>query len=129
MAEIKEELKSLLMKVKDASEKADLKLNIRKTKIIAPGPVTSWQIDGQTMETVTDFTFLGSKITMGSDCSHKIKRHFLLGRKAMKNLEIVLKSRNNTLPTQVCIVKATVFPLVMNEWESRTIKKAERQKN
>ena len=129
MAEIKEELKSLLMKVKDASEKADLKLNIRKTKIIAPGPVTSWQIDGQTMETVTDFTFLGSKITMGSDCSHKIKRHFLLGRKAMKNLEIVLKSRSNTLPTQVCIVKATVFPLVMNEWESRTIKKAERQKN
>ena len=129
MAEIKEELKSLLMKVKDASEKADLKLNIRKTKIIAPGPVTSWQIDGQTMETVTDFTFLGSKITMGSDCSHKIKRHFLLGRKAMKNLEIVLKSRNNTLPTQVCIVKVTIFPLVMNEWESRTIKKAERQKN
>ena len=129
MAEIKEELKSLLMKVKDASEKADLKLNIRKTKIIAPGPVTSWQIDGQTMETVTDFTFLGSKITMGSDCSHKIKRHFLLGRKAMKNLEIVLKSRNNTLHTQVCIVKVTIFPLVMNEWESRTIKKAERQKN
>ena len=129
MAEIKEELKSLLMKVKDASEKADLKLNIRKTKIIAPGPVTSWRIDGQTMETVTDFTFLGSKITMGSDCSHKIKRHFLLGRKAMKNLEIVLKSRNNTLHTQVCIVKVTIFPLVMNEWESRTIKKAERQKN
>jgi len=81
------------------------------------------------METVTDFTFLGSKITMGSDCSHKIKRHFLLGRKAMKNLEIVLKSRNNTLPTKVCIVKATVFPLVMNEWESRTIKKAECRKN
>ena len=129
MAEIKEDLKSLLMKVKDASEKADLKLNIRKTKIIAPGPVTSWQIDGQTMETVTDFTFLGSKITMGSDCSHKIKRHFLLGRKAMKNLEIVFKSRNNTLHTQVCIVKVTIFPLVMNEWESRTIKKAERQKN
>jgi len=129
MAEIKEELKSLLMKVKDASEKADLKLNIQKTKIIALGPVTSWQIDGQPMETVTDFTFFGSKITMGSDCSHKIKRHFLLGRKAMKNLEIVLKSRNNTLPTKVCIVKATVFPLVMNEWESRTIKKAECRKN
>ena len=97
------------MKVKDASEKADLKLNIQKTKIISPGPIASWQIDEETMETVTDFTFMGSKITMESDCSHKIKRHFLRGRKAMKNLEIVLKSRDNALPTKVCIVKAMVF--------------------
>ena len=113
MAESKEELKSLLMKLKEESEKADLKLNIHKTKIMVSGPFTSWQIDGETMETVTDFIFLGSKITTDGDCSHEIKRHLLLGRKAMTNLDSILKSRDITLPTNVHLVKATVFPIVM----------------
>ena len=112
MAESKEELKSLLMKVKEESEKAGLKLNIQKTKIMASSPITSWQIDGGKMETVKDFIFLGSKITEDNDCSHKIKRHLLLGRKAMTNLHNVLKSRDITMPTNVCIVKAMVFPVV-----------------
>ena len=124
MAESEEELKSLLIKVKEESEKVGLKLKIQKNKILASGPITSWEIDGETVETVADFIFLGSKITADGDCSHKIKRHFLLGRKAMKNLEIVLKSRNNTLHTQVCIVKAMVFPVVMYGCESWTVKKA-----
>ena len=128
MAESKEELKSLLMKVKEASEKADLKLNIQKTKIMASGPFTSWQIDGEKVETVTDFIFLGSKITADGDCSHEIKRHLLLGRKAMTNLDSVLKSRDITLLTNVCIVKAMVFPVVMYGCESWTIKKAEHQR-
>ena len=110
MAENEEELKSLLMKVKEESKKAGLKLNIQKTKIMASGPITPWQIDGETMETVTDFIFLGSKITVDGDCSHEIKRCFLLGRKAMKNLDSVLKSRDNTLLTKVYISKAMVFP-------------------
>ena len=109
MAESKEELKSLLMKVKEKSEKAGLKLNIQKTKSMASSPITSWQIDGETMETTTDFIFLGSKITVGNDCSHKIKRHLILGRKAMTNLDSILKSRDVTLPTNVCIVKAMVL--------------------
>ena len=113
MAESKEELKSLLMKVKEESEKADLKLNIQKTKIMASGPITSWEIDGEIMETVRDFTFLGSKITAHGDCSHEIKRHLLLGRKAMTNLDSILKSRDITLPTKVHLVKAMVFPVVM----------------
>ena len=113
MAESEEELKSLLMKVKKKSEKAGLKLNIQKTKIMASGPITSRQIDGETMETVTDFIFLGSKITAGGDCSHEIKRHFLLGRKARTNLDSTLKSRDITLPTKVRLVKATVFPAVI----------------
>ena len=116
MIESKEELKSLLMKVKKKSEKAGLKLNIQKTKIMASGPITSRQIDGETMETVTDFIFfifLGSKITAGGDCSHEIKRHFLLGRKARTNLDSILKSRDITLPTKVRLVKATVFPVVI----------------
>ena len=104
-----EELKSLLMKVKEESEKAGLKLNIQKTKIMASGPIISWQIDGETMETVTDFIFLGSKITADGDCSHEIKRRLLLGRKAMKNLDSILKSRDATLPTKVCIVKVMFF--------------------
>ena len=108
-----EELKSLLMKVKEESEKAGLKLNIQKTKIMASGPITLWKIDGETMETVTDFIFLGSKITAEGDCSHDIKRQFLLGRKAMTNLESILKSRDITLLTKICIVKATIFPVVM----------------
>ena len=112
MAESKEELKSLLMKVKEESEKVGLKLNMQKTKIMASGPITSWQIDGETMETVTDFIFLGSKITADGDCSQEINRHLLLGRKAMTNLDGVLKSRDTTLPTKVCLVKALVFPLV-----------------
>jgi len=110
MAESKEELKSLLMKVKEESEKAGLKLNIQKTKIMASSPITSWQIDG---ETVADFIFLGSKITADGDCSHEIKRHLLLGRKAMTNLDNLLKSTDNTLPTKVHLVKAIVFPVVM----------------
>ena len=126
MAESEEELKSLLMKVKEESEKADLKVNIQKTKIMASGPVTSWQIDGQTMETGTDFPFLGSKITADGDCSHEIKRHLLFGRKAMTNLDSILKSRDVTLPTKVRLVKAIVFPVVMYGCESWTIKKAER---
>ena len=126
MAESKEELKSLLMKVKEESEKAGLKLNIQTMKSMASGPINSWQIDGETVETVTKFIFLGSKITLDSDCSHKIKRCLLLGRKAMTNLDSILKSRDITLPTKVCIVKAMVFPGVMYRCESWTIKKAER---
>ena len=113
MAESEEELKSLLMKVKEESEKVGLKLNIQKTKIMASGPITSWQIDGETMKTVTDFIFLGSKITADGDRSHEIKRRLLLGRKAMTNLDSILKSRDITLPTNVCLVKAMVFPVVM----------------
>ena len=126
MAENEDELKSLLMKVKEESEKVGLKLNIQKTKIMASSPITSWKIDGEKVETVTDFIFLGSKITANGDCSHKIKRHLLLGRKAMINLDSILKSRNITLPTKVCLVKAMVFPVVMYGCESWTIKKAER---
>jgi len=128
MEEGKEELKSLLMKVKEDSEKAGLKLNIQKTKIIASGPITSWQIDGETMETVTDLIFLGSRITADSDCSHEIKRHLLLGRKAMTNLDSILKFRDVILPSKVYIVKAMVFLLVMYGCESWTIKKAECQR-
>ena len=113
MAESEEELKSLLMKVKEESEKAGLKLNIQKAKIMASGSITSWQIDGETMETVTDFIFLGSKITTDGDCSHEIKKRLLLGRKAMTNLDSILKSRDITLPTKVHLVKAVVFPVVM----------------
>ena len=126
MAESGEELKSLLMKVKEESEKAGLKLNIQKTKIIASGPITSWQIDGETVETVTDFIFLGSKITANGDYSHEIQRCLLLGRKAMTNLDSILKSRDITWPTKVRLVKAMVFPVVMYGCESWTIKKAER---
>ena len=125
MAESEEELKSFLMKVKEESEKADLKLNIQKTKIKASGPITSWQIDGGKVETVTDFIFLGSKITVDSDCSHEIKKCLLLGRKAMTNLDSIFKSRDITLLTKVHIVKATVFPTVMYGCESWTIKKTE----
>ena len=121
-----EELKSLLMKVKENSEKAGLNLNIQKTKIMTSGPITSWQMDEKTMETVTDFIFLGSKITADGDCSHEIKRRLLLGRKAMTNLDSILKSRNITLPRKACLVKAMVFPVVMYGCESWTIKKAER---
>ena len=128
MAESKEELKSFLMKVKDESEKLGLKLNIQKTKIMASCPITSWEIDGETVETVSDFIFLGSKITADGDCSHEMKRHLLLGRKAMTNLESILKSRDITLPTKVCLVKAVAFPVVMYGCESWTIKKAECQK-
>ena len=122
------ELKSLLMKVKEESEKVGLKLNIQKTKIMASGPITSWQIDGETMETVTDFIFWSSKITADGDCSHETKKRLLLGRKAMTNPDSILKSRNITLLTKVSIVKATVFPVVMYGCESGTIKKAERQR-
>ena len=125
MTEIEEELKSFLMKVKEKSEKVGLKLNIQKTKIMASGPITSWQIDGETVETVTDFILGGSKITADGDCSHEIKRHLLLGRKVMTNLDSILKSRDTTLPTKVCLVKAMVFPVVMYGCESWTIKKAE----
>ena len=125
MAESEEELKSLLMKVKEETAKAGLKLNIQKTKIMASGPITSWQIDGETMETVTDFNFLGSKITADDDCSHVIKRRLLLRRKAVTNLDSILKSRDITLPTKVHIVKTMVFPVVMYGCESWTIKKAE----
>ena len=128
MAESKEEIKSLLMKVKEESEKVDLKLNIQKTKIMASGPMTSWQIDGETVEIVSDFIFLGSKITADGDCSHEIKRHSLLGRKAMTNLDSILKSRDVSLPTKVCLVKAMFFPVVMYGCESWTINKAERQR-
>ena len=127
MAE-REELKSLLMKVKEESEKVGLKLNIQKTKIMASGPITSWQIDGETVETVADFIFLGSKITSDGDCSHEIKRSLFLGRKVMPNLDSILKSRDITLSTKVCIVKATIFPVVMYGCESWTIKKAEHQR-
>ena len=118
-----EELKSLLMKVKEEIEKVGLKLNIQKTKIIASSPITSRQIDGETVETVTDFIFLGSKITADGDCSHEIKRRLLLGRKIMTDLDSILKSRDITLPTKVCLVKAMVFPVVMYGCESWTIKK------
>ena len=123
MAESEEELKSLLMKVKQESEKVDLKLQIQKTKVMASGPITSWQIDGERMEMVTEFIFLGSKITVDSDCSHEIKRHLLLGRKPMKNLDSILKSRDITLPTKVHLVKAMVFPVVMYGYESWTKRK------
>ena len=123
-----EELKSLLIKVKEGSEKVGLMFNIQKTKIMASGPITSWQIDGKTVETVADFIFLGSKITAGGDCSHEIKRRLLLGRKAMANLDSILKSRDITMPTKVCLVNAMVFPMVMYGCESWTIKKAERQR-
>ena len=128
MAESEEELKSLLMKVKEESEKAGLKLSIQKTKIMASSPITSWEIDGETVETVTDFLFLGSKITADGDCSHEIKRCFLIGRKVMTNLDSILKSRDITLPTKVQLVKAMVFPAVMYGCESWTIKNAERQR-
>ena len=128
MAESEEELKSFLMKVKKETEKVGLKLNIQKLKIMPSGPITSWQIDGETMETVTDFIFLGSKITTDGDCSHEIKRRLLLGRKAMTNLDSILKSRDITLLTNVYRVKAMVFPVVMYGCESWTIKKAECQK-
>src|SRR5574340_770221 len=125
MAESEEELKSLLMKVKEESEKVGLKFNIQKTKITASSPITSWQIDGETMETVTDFISGGSKITADGECSHEIKRHLLLGRKVITNLDSILKSRDITLPTQVCLVKAMAFPVVMYGCENWTIKKAE----
>ena len=128
MAESEEELKSLLMKVKEESEKGGLKLNIQKTKIIASGPFTSWEIDGETVETVSDFIFLGSKITEDGDCRHEIKRCLLLGRKAMTNLDSIFKSRNITLPTQVHLVKAIVFPVDMYGCESWTLKKAQHQR-
>ena len=123
-----EELKSLLMKVEEESEKVGLKLNIQKTKIMASGPITSWEIDGETVETVADFIFLGSKITADGDCSHEIKRRLLLGRKVITNLDSILKSRDITLPTKVHLVKAMVFPVVMYECESWTVKKAERRR-
>ena len=123
MAESKKEPKSLLMRVKKKNEKAGLKLNIQKTKIMASGPVTSWQRDGETMETVTDFIFLGFKITADGGCSHEIKRHLLLGRKPMTNLDNTLKSRDITLPTKVYLIKPMVFPVVMYGGESWTIKK------
>ena len=126
MAESEEELKSLLMKVKEESEKVGLKLNIRKTKIMASGPITSWQIDGETVETVADFIFGVSKITVDGDCSHEIKRRLLLGRKVMTNLDSILKSRDITLLTKVCLVKTMVLPAVMYRCESLTIRKAER---
>ena len=128
MAESEKELKSLLMKVKEESEKVGLKLNIQKTKIMGSGPITSWEVDRETVETVSDFIFLGSKITADGDCSHEIKRRLLLGRKVMTNLNSILKSRDITLPTKVCLVKAMVFPVVMYACESWTAKKAESQK-
>ena len=128
MAETEEELKSLLMEVKEEREKAGLKLNIQKTKIMASGPITSRQIDGETMETVRDFVFLGSKITADGDCSHEIKRYLLLGRKATTNLDSMLQSRHSTLPTKVRLVEAMVFPVIMYGCESWTIKKAEHQR-
>ena len=129
MAESEDELiKSLLMKVKEESEKVDLKLNIQKTKIMASGPITSWEIDGETVETVSDFIFLGSKITADDDCSHEIQRHLLLGRKVVTNLDSILKSRDITLPTKVHLVKAMVFPVVMYGCESWTVKEAEHQR-
>ena len=128
MAESEEELKSLLMKVKEESEKVGLKLNIQKLKIMASGPITSWELDGERVETVSDFIFLGSKITTDGDCSHEIKRSLLLGRKVMSNLDSILKSRDITLPTKVRLVKAMVFPVVMYGCESWTVKKAERRR-
>ena len=128
MAESKGELKSLLMKVKEENEKAGLKLNIPKTKIVASDPITSWQIKEETVEAVTDFLFLGSKITVDGDCSHEIKRCLLLGKKAMTNLDSILKSRDETLPTKFCLVKAMAFPVVMYGCENWTIKKAEHRR-
>ena len=128
MAETEEELKSLLMKVKEESEKVGLKLNIQKNKIVASGPITSWEIDGETVEAVSDFIFLSSKITADGDCSHEIKRHLLLGRKVMANLDSILKSRDITLPTKVHLIKAMVFPVVMYGGESWTVKKAEHRR-
>ena len=128
MAESEEELKSLLMKVKEESEKDGFKLNIQKTKIMTSSPITSWQIYGETVETVADFIFLGSKITADGDCSHEIKRRFLLGRKVMTNLDSIFKTRDITLPTKVRLVKAMVFPVVMYGCDSWTIKKAECQR-
>ena len=128
MAESEEELKSLWMKVKEESEKVGLKLYIQKTKIMASGPIISWEIDGETVETVPDFIFWGSKITADGDCSHEIKRHLPFGRKVMTNLDSIFKSRDITLPTKVHLVKAMVFPVVMYEWESWTVKKAEHQR-
>ena len=125
MAESEEELKSLLMKVKEESDKVGLKLNIQKTKMMASGPITSWEIDGETVETVSDFIFLGSKITADGECSHEIKRRLLLGRKAMTNLDSILKSRDITLPAKFRLVNAMVLPVVMYGCESWTIKKAE----
>ena len=125
LAESEEELKSLLMKVKEESEKVGLKLNIQKMKIMASGPITSWEIDGETVETESDIILGGSKITADGDCSHEIKRRFLLGRKVMTNLDSILKSRDITLPTKVCLVKSMVFPVVMYGCESWTVKKAE----
>ena len=122
---VKKELKSLLMKVKEESERVGFKLNIQKTKIMASSPITSWEIDGETVETVSDYFWGGSKITADGDCSHEIKRHLLLGRKAMNNLDSILKSRDITLPTKVCLVKAMVFPAVMYGCESWTVKTAE----
>ena len=127
-AESEEELKSLLMKVKEESEKVGLKLDIQKIKIMASGPITSWQIDGETMGTVADFILGGSKITADGDCSHEIKRHLLLGRKVMTNLDSILKRRDSTLPTKIRPVKAMVFPVVMYGCESWTVKKAERRR-
>ena len=126
MAESEEELKSLLMKVKEESEKVGLKLNIQKTKIMASGPITSWEIDGETVETLSDFIFRGSKITADGDCSYEIKRCLLLGRKVNTYLDSILKSRDTTLPTKVGLVKAIVFPVVMYGCESWTVRKAER---
>ena len=128
MAESKEELKSLLMKVKKESEKLGLKLNIQKTKVMASGPITSWEIDGETVETVSDCTFLGCKITADGDCSQEVKRRLLLGRKVMTNLDSILKSKDITLPTKVHVVKAMVFPVVMYGYESWTMKKAEHRR-
>ena len=127
MTQSKEELESLL-KVKEESEKADLKLNIQKTKIMASSPITSWEVDGETVETVSDFIFWGSKITADGDCSHEIKRRLLLGKKTMTNLDSILKSRDITLPTNVHLIKAMVFPVVMYGCESWTIKKAEHRR-
>ena len=127
MAESEEELKSLLMNVKEESEKVGLKLNIQKTKIMASGPIISWEIDGKTIETVSDFIFLGSKFTADGDCCHEIKRHLLLGRKVMTNLDSVLKSRNTTFPTKIHLVKAMLFPVVMYGCESWTVKKSEHE--
>ena len=128
MAEREEELKSLLMKVKEESEKAGLKLNVQKLKIMASGPITSWQIDGETVETVLDFILGGSKITADGDCNHEVKRLLLLGRKVMTNPDNILKSRDITLPTKVCLVKAMVFPVVTYGCESWTVKKAEHRR-
>ena len=128
MAESEEELKSLLMKVRKESKKVGLKLNIQKTKIMASGHITSWPIDGETVETVSDFIFWGSKITTDGDCSHEIKRHLLLGRKVTTNLDSIFKSRDITLPTKVHLVKAMVFPVVIYGCESWTVKKAERRR-